>query len=249
MHSHDSFLFRRLPACAILALSLGGCGGNPEPQAQASAGMAGSSRASVPDRSELILQHVYVAYFGRPAEYAGVTYWSRELKQTGAPGDPAALPIWYNDNRGVRAIVDAFASSTEAQQLYSGATAQFVDGVYRNLFNRSADLAGLAYWTDAIDKGLVTRSAAALTIMFGAQGEDAISVRNKIAVAGAFYRLVTERTGYVLAYTGKRSNEIARRMLAMVDAKTDLVAFEPIIRATVEEIARESVFVTPAGQA
>lgn len=220
-------------------LALAGCGaGDPAPATQTmgrSAAALAPAAAADPAYAN-VLQHLYVAYFGRPAETTGMQYWNRQLELAGAPTDPDRLAAQYRANGYARFIVDAFSSSQEFLELYPGDTARFVDGVYRNLFNRSAELPGLAYWSNAIDRGVITRAEAAMMIMLGAQGEDALGVRNKIAVAHAFYRLVNERVQTVLIYTGTRNNEIARRMLAQVDARTDLLAFDAVIRAAVAQM-------------
>jgi hypothetical protein len=240
MNQHSPYLRRGLPVLSALslALALAGCGANdPAPATESVSRSAASVTMTVADEQYAnAIQHLYVAYFGRPAEPLGLQYWDRQLKLAQAPSDPAGLSASYRGSAQVRAIVDAFANSQESQQLYPGSTATFVDGVYRNLFNRSPDVAGLAWWSNAIDSGVITRSEAALMIMLGAQNDDAVGVRNKIAVADTFYRILTQRTSDVLAYTGTRANEIARRMMAMVDARTDLVAFEAVIRATIEEM-------------
>lgn len=234
-----------VPVASALAfaLALAGCGASdPAPVTQSMS----RSAASVSTATTIIvteeqryanaLHHLYIAYFGRPAEPMGLQFWSRQLHLAQAPTDPAALAAHYRAIGQERSIFDAFSVSQESRALYPGDTAQFVDGVYRNLFNRGADTLGGAYWTNAIERGIITRADAALMIMLGARNDDAIGVRNKIAVSHTFYRILSERTQSVLAYTGNRNNEIARRMIAMVDARTDLVAFEAVIRATIEQM-------------
>lgn len=236
---------RCFPARAALGLPLAlsallaGCGANdPAPAGGAMARSAAEVTMVVLDQEEYAatLQQLYIAYFGRPAEPAGLEYWNRQLRQMLAPVEPGALAARYRSDARVRAVFDAFAGSQESQQLYPGTTAQFVDGVYRNLFNRAPDLAGLAYWTNAIDAGILTRSEAALAIMLGAQNDDALCVRNKLAVATTFYRILTERAQTILAYTGNNNNAIARQMMSLVDAKTDLAAFEATIRAAIGQM-------------
>ncbi len=230
-------------ACILsFALALAGCGGgDPAPatgtMSRGAASVATETSVLVPDeRYAATLQHLYVAYFGRPAEPSGMIYWDRQLQGAQTATSAAEVLAGYRSNARVRAILDAFADSGESQALYPGNTPLFVDGVYRNLFNRGADLPGLAWWTQAIDSGAITRSEAALMIMLGARNEDALCVANKVAVAAIFYRILTERTHTVLFYTGKRANEIARRMMAAVDAKTDLAAIEPAVRAAIESM-------------
>lgn len=238
MNQQSTAFYLRLPALA-LAAALAGCGGSePAPATQTMSRSAASVTTTAQAQEEYAnaLHHLYIAYFGRPAEPAGMFYWNRQLQLAGAPTEPVQMAARYGGSAQVRFVLDTFSASGESRALYPGETAQFVDGIYRNLFNRHADLPGLAWWTTAIDTGAITRSEAALMIMLGARNEDAIGVSKKVAVAHTFYRLLTERTGSVLAYTGDRNNEIARQMLAMVDANTDLVAFEAVIRATIAQM-------------
>lgn len=238
MNQHSLFS-SRLPALVLVA-ALAGCGaGDPAPATQTmsrSAASVTSSTAQTQEAYANALQHLYIAHFGRPAEPAGMYYWNRQLQLAGAPAEPTQLAAHYRSSAQVRLVFDSFAGSGESRALYPGETAQFVDGIYRNLFNRTADLPGLAWWSNAIDTGVITRSEAAMMIMLGARNEDALAVGKKVAVAQTFYRLLMERTSSVLAYTGDRNNEIARRMLAMVDANTDLAAFEAVIRATIAQM-------------
>lgn len=235
---------RTLPAfsSACLALALAGCGGNdPAPGVRTMGGSA-ASLMPVPMTPvqalpyEDAVHHIYVAYFGRPAEMPGMAYWDRQLGLAQAPLEAAGMPARYRTSSQVRSILDAFASSAESQHLYPGTGAQFIEGVYRNLFNRTADEAGLNWWRNAIDSGAVTRSEAALTILLGARNEDLLCVRNKIAVAHAFYRILNERPEFLPLYTGERNTELVRRMMAKVDARSDLAAFEAVIRATIAEM-------------
>lgn len=235
-----------LPVASSLALSiaLAGCGGNDPAAAAGATSRTAALVASAPamtvaeDQYATAIHHIYIAYFGRPAEPPGLAFWNRQFEVANAAADTAELWRQYRVNGGVRYVLHSFSVSTESQELYPGGNAQFVEGVYRNLFNRSPDVEGHAWWTDAIDRGIITREEAALAIMVGAQGEDALVVRNKVAVSAVFYRILCEREAWILAYTGARNNELARRMLAQVDAKTDLAAFEAVVRATIEEISR-----------
>lgn len=240
----DTFTRRSLPAVSAtcLALALAACGGSePAPSTRtmrhSAASTTTASTTVVAERYADTVHHLYVAYFGRPAETGGMVWWDRQLVLTQAPAEPGALLARYRSSAQVRTIVDAFANSAESHHLYPGTSAQYIEGVYRNLFNRSPDEAGLAWWRKALDGGAITRSEAALLILLGAQNDDVLCVRNKIAVAHAFYRILNERAHYVLSYTGERNTELVRRMMAKVDARTDLAAFEAVIRATIEEMS------------
>ncbi len=67
----------------------------------------------------------YLAYYGRPADPAGLTFWSTQLD---------------NANGNFGAIADAFATSNEAQERFGArdAAARITD-IYEQLFERTPD--------------------------------------------------------------------------------------------------------------
>lgn len=97
----------------------------------------------------------YVAFMGRAADAEGFAFWLDQF-HTGLPTQ-GAKALFGN-------IASSFAISDEAKGLYSflvdpgstsdGAISAFLEGVYKNLFNRSTDEAGLAYWTGQIRQKL-----------------------------------------------------------------------------------------------
>jgi hypothetical protein len=90
----------------------------------------------------------YTAFFSRGADAAGFEFWVGQFN--------AGLP-----SLGLQALfadtASAFGVSNEAKALYpflvnpngtsDGQISAFLDTVYNNLFNRSSNAAGLAYWT------------------------------------------------------------------------------------------------------
>jgi hypothetical protein len=72
------------------------------------------------------VQELYVAYYGRAADYAGREYWADRM-----------------DSEGEAAIIDAFANSAESIALYgNGGDAAQIDAIYTNVLGRAADDAG-----------------------------------------------------------------------------------------------------------
>lgn len=249
MHQPSSTASRNLTIALAFALPvlLAACGKREPAQAPAPAPTEAATPAApatpavqAPDLAQYapVVQYAYLAYFGRPAEAAGLEYWGKQLQAANAPTEPSALSGQYGSNTGVRAVLDAFAGSDEAKLLYPGPTRAFVSAVYRNLFQREADKAGLDYWTQAIDKGVITRSQAALSIMDGAQHKDPATLRSKLAVADAFTRLQGERPEAAAEYKGEADNKLARAMMAKVDGTTDVAAFDAQMRAVVEQMAK-----------
>jgi sugar lactone lactonase YvrE len=156
------------------AVLLAACGGSGSDQATATAtprllASASAARAAVAADYTVLLQRVYLAYFGRPADPAGLAYYAAGFEQAGAPTTLAGLLAAYASNPTVKGAIDGFGSSAESQSLYPGNNAAFITAVYANLFNRAPDAAGRAYWAGLLDSGAMTRGSAALAIMNGAQ--------------------------------------------------------------------------------
>ena len=93
---------------------------------------------------------LYIAYFGRAPDWKGLDYW------LGNMNDGMAAGLGFNDQ--LKKVIYNFAVSDEAQKIYPGlqksvldtaGIQSFINGVYNNLFDRSADAEGMAYWTAA----------------------------------------------------------------------------------------------------
>lgn len=214
-------------ALAVLCASCGG-GDQRAPDARQllSAGSASGVGAAIAPASAYIelLQQVYVAYFGRPADPSGLQYYAERCANANAPTKLNDFIGAYDQNPTVKAVIDAFGNSKESKDLYGDDIELFVDSVYRNIFNREAEPAGKRYWVDMIRKGAVTRAGAALAIMGGAQDSDLQRVRSKIAAATAFTRSLQD-DAQKRAYDGLGPNALVRLALAMVGIDTAPDAF------------------------
>jgi len=155
------------------------------------------------------IQKLYVAYFNRPADPAGLAFWETAVEAAG--GSTAAVSA-------------AFAGSDEYKAAYANKTnAQIVDTVYQNLFGRPAEDAGKAYWADLLDKGTVTIDAVVTAVAQGAQSTDLVAYNNKVTAAAAFTAAVdtdAEKAGY----TGADANKLAKAYLAGVTDNASLAA-------------------------
>ena len=123
------------------------------------------------------IQELYVGYFGRAGDPAGVDYWVSR----------------YNAGMSMAQIAQSFSVQTESTSLYpylanptSGVgVTQFLNSVYQNLFNRSLDAEGQTYWSGQLAAGRPV-GGVILDIINGAKGADAITVANKVLV-GTYY--------------------------------------------------------------
>lgn len=119
------------------------------------------------------VQQAYVAFFNRPADLAGLNYWT---------SSPAA---------SVANLLDAFSKTPEYTSLYSNMNStQLVNAVYQNLFGRAVEsVDALNYWVGLLDKGTVTLGSIAATVADLAitnKTADGTLVSNKVAAADAF---------------------------------------------------------------
>lgn len=134
------------------------------------------------------IEKAYLAFFLRPAEPGGFAFYADAMQANG--GD-----IWT--------ISRGFGSSTEYLQTYAGlTTAQRIDAIYMNLFNRHAEPDGLAYWGGHLDSGALTINNIAISILLGAQNEDLATVDNRVAAALSFTRAL-DNTSLAAAYDGQ----------------------------------------------
>src|SRR3989338_3314025 len=149
------------------------------------------------------VQRLYVAYFNRPADPAGLVYW-----EGGLPSTTVATQA------ELTAIARGFSGSIEYAALYSGQTnAQVVNSLYVNLFGRPAEAAGLAHWSARIADGSDTFASIALQLTYSAQGSDATAIANKLTAATAFTNAL-DTTTEIASYFGLAAAAVARTWLA-----------------------------------
>lgn len=155
------------------------------------------------------IQKLYVAYFNRPADTAGLAYWEGVVEA--AKGDTAAVSA-------------AFAADTEYKAAYKDlSNADIVNKVYQNLFGRPAEAAGRDYWANLLDKKTITIDAVVTAIATGAQGSDLTAYNNKVKAATAFTAALdtpAEQSGY----SGDAANAIAKTYISGVTTDASLTA-------------------------
>jgi hypothetical protein len=156
----------------------------------------------------------YVAFYGRPADPAGLAYWSQQLAQAG--GDFSV-------------IKDAFANSQEATVRFSSSTAaDRVTEIYQQLFNRAPDAAGLSYWVDAVSKGHASMADVAIYVLQGALGSDAslVNLRQK---AAADFTAHVAATG--TSYDGYQAIQAGQLLVKSVNSATTSTDIDNMVSA------------------
>lgn len=147
------------------------------------------------------VQQLYVAYFNRPADVAGLTYWEGVV--TAAKGNTAAVSA-------------AFAASAEYKAAYAGMDEYHVVAqVYQNLFGHGPDLAGLNYWGQLLINKQITIDNVVTQIANGALGTDKTAYADKVSAAGTFTAAL-DTPAKVLAYSGAAANNVAKGYITSV---------------------------------
>ena len=168
------------------------------------------------------VQKIYIAFYQRPADPAGLQYWASRMDA--ADGDVAQ-------------VIDAFASSAEALELYGPVNATtigaVIDSLYMALFNVAPDAAGKQFYVDGFAAGTFTAGTIALAVLNGAQNNDLIAINNKVQVANEFTKQVDGRdftdpyfgTGnsFNATYSGDADAVAARDILKAVNSQPSTI--------------------------
>jgi hypothetical protein len=132
------------------------------------------------------VQKLYVAYFSRPADPAGLAFWANQL---------ATNPNGYQN------IAQAFSTSAEYQATYGNmANRAVVAEVYENLFSRAGETAGIDFWTNALNTGALNIGNVVTGIAAGAQNNDKVAFNAKVGVSTLFTNRIdtdAEKAAYV----------------------------------------------------
>ncbi len=130
---------------------------------------------------EVQVSAIYAAYFGRAPDPQGLSYWVGQL----------------NNGLSISRIAQSFSTQSEATALYpylsnptSAGLSSFLTSVYSNLFNRTIDDGGLAYWSDQVNKGRPVGAIIA-DMISGAQGNDLLTINNKATVGVEYAQAFT----------------------------------------------------------
>jgi hypothetical protein len=165
------------------------------------------------------VQQMYVAYFGRPADTAGLDYWTNVVEA----------------NAGATAAVSAaFAASPEYIVTYFGQNnTQIVNNIYQNLFGRDADAAGSAYWANLLTNGTIKVDTIVAEVAKAALTTDAEAVENKVAASTAFTAQLdtaAENTGYA----GNSALTLAKAFVKSVTSDATLANLTAQVAAVVK---------------
>lgn len=167
------------------------------------------TQAGIPIDLLEITQKIYIGYYQRPADPAGLIYWAKRLEANGGN---------LND------VIEHFANSAESRALYGTITGDNIAGVvntiYLALFARPAETAGLNYYVDRFGEGTFTPATIMLNILDGATGgNDLLAVNNKLSAANRFTRTIDpelDGSDFQATYAGDADAVRGRQFLAAV---------------------------------
>lgn len=123
------------------------------------------------ENEEKVLK-AYLAYYGRPADPAGLGFWASRLA---------------NENGNLDSIIAAFGDSEEFLSRYGHLNNdELIDQLYQQILNRAPDAGGKNYWVNQLSSGARTLQQISLAIIDGVQNNDVDLVRNKIDFSKAY---------------------------------------------------------------
>lgn len=159
-------------------------------------------------------QTLYVSYFGRPADFVGLQYWTGTETLVGSLEQLAHS--FYNSAEGKK----YFPINPATQQID---ITESINAIYANMFGRVPETAGFGYWYNEIASGRINLAEAAVAIYKGAQGKDALMIENKIAAATQFTDQVAA-SGKPSLYYGDKAFAKANEFLNTVTDTTDVAS-------------------------
>ena len=164
-----------------------------------------------------ITEAVYIGYFGRAGDPAGVSYWLNQLN-SGSISE-TGMAASFSVQHEATALYSFLANPSTAIQAQ---ITTFIEAVYGDLFNRTADTSGLAFWQNNLTTNLGNPQAVGafiLNVISGAQGSDQTTIVNKVTVVDYF----TQELSSAGASFTSSANSLAHSEIASVTSNTSTV--------------------------
>jgi hypothetical protein len=175
------------------------------------------------------VQKVYIAYYLRPADPAGLYWWAQQL---------------YNVNGSMNTIIDAYANSEEARRLWgdinSSTIGHLIDEVYWGLFNRAPDAGGKLFYVNGFNSGQFTPGTIVLNILDGATNQDADAIANKLNYSNKFVAVLDPDGDYNIPFEATYNaddEESARDLLAEITSLSDNITSQQVRQDVIDYIA------------
>lgn len=201
--------------------------------------LASGNSATAALTTRQFIEGVYVSYWGRAADPDGLNYWEN---------------LYVAGSLDYAGIAENFAVSSEGTDAYTffdtvfnyptesitdAMRNDFVNAVYRNLFNRVPGDAELTYWTGILASGLTSPGAFIVTVIYsahegreGASAEDWDNMEAKILVA-EYYSDQISANG--ITWTVSDNLQQAKDVLAGINKDSDLTAAKSAVDLAIQE--------------
>jgi hypothetical protein len=178
------------------------------------------------------IQSLYVAILNRPADAAGLDYWSGVRGHADA-GNNLAF-IGESLMRSAEYLADPDRALDRSP----------VVSAYKDLFGRDGEPEGMAYWDGLLSSGKLTMDTVLSAMVAGAQGNDLLVFEGKVEVATAFTAaldLAAEQQAYARPSAGPL---VSAYLAKIVDAAT---LADALNATSIDALITSFVTPTPTG--
>lgn len=201
-----------------------------------------------------VVQQLYLAYLGYPADSGALDNFSAQLSSLAADmrsrslslrPSVAALDQAYHTEPALRDLFDNLYASGEFRAIYTPEQVpDYVGQIYARIFNRQPDAEGLKYWVDNINYYGLEKSRAILAVLAGSLSSnnaspqgliDAATGNKKAAVAAAFSASLNSKARRD-CYRGNNAVATGRALLSPVVSSTDVAAYQASIDAALVKL-------------
>ncbi len=171
------------------------------------------------EKSLSLIQSLYVAYYGRPADPAGLEFWANTLEL---------------NNGDLQVILPDFGNSPEfVKRFGSMDNTSLIDNLYQQMFGRAAEPEGLEFYSGLLVNGQLSLAQIAQSILNGAQSVDKQVIEGRVQAATAFTQQL-DTAEENAAYGTSRGIEIGKAYLQQVTASNGVA---PVVGKVVETVA------------
>ncbi|WP_244640272.1 Ig-like domain-containing protein [Devosia pacifica] len=133
-------------------------------------------------------------------------------------------------------MIAAFTDAPEYEERFAGKTSsEIITSIYQSLFGRQPDPEGLAYYTEALESGGLSIETIAISILDGAQNDDAQIIENKLEAANKFTASL-DTAEEIAAYSGDNAEAYGQQFLSKITADPDSVPTDEEIEQAIDEV-------------
>jgi len=177
------------------------------------------------------IQELYVAYYGRPADPTGLTYWLSTAAASMAAGQ--------TEEAVLLSISSSFGANAEYTANFVGLNSVgIINKVYMNLFSHQPDPGGLLYWSQKLEAGDLTLGQIVRAVSqsaVNAGNVDGVAFISKVAAAGLFTAAL-DTTSEILGYSGLAAGNLAKAFIFGINDASTLAAATTALDATVQSV-------------